>query len=540
MKAFSALYRAIDETTKTNAKLSAMQSYFRTASHDDAAWAIYFLSGERFKRLINTRILREWAIHSSCIPDWLFEESYNWVGDLAETISLLVPSKATDTAGGLAFWVKERIEPLRHLSPENIPQALTGLWSELGPEERFLFLKLITGGLRVGVSKRLVVRAIAEAFRLPTELIAHRLTGTWEPTAESFRTLISEAREQQFPSQPYPFCLANPIDGEVTSIGDVNDYLAEWKWDGIRSQLIKRNGQIYVWTRGEERVEDRYPDVTVLAKWLPDGTVLDGELLAWRDGKPLPFAELQKRLGHKTVTPKLLRDIPVIFMAYDLLEYMGRDVRGVPLLQRRAWLTDIISPTELKISEQLPAPKSSWEDLARLRESSRSLGAEGLMLKRFDSVYQVGRVRGAWWKWKIEPLTIDAVLVYAQKGHGRRSSLFTDYTFALWDRGEPGANASLVPFAKAYSGLTDKEIREVDAIIKANLKEKFGPVRGVAPILVMELAFESIQLSNRHKSGFAVRFPRIARWRQDKRATEANTLEDLRSLVRAHGMQDRS
>ncbi|XZE18728.1 ATP-dependent DNA ligase [Pirellulaceae bacterium SH449] len=540
MKAFSALYRAIDETTKTNAKLSAMHSYFRSASHDDAAWAINFLSGERFKRLINTRILREWARHSSGTSEWLFEESYDWVGDLAETISLLVPSEATDTAGGLAHWVKERIEPLRHCPPENVPQELTSLWHELGPQERFLFLKLITGGLRVGVSKRLVVRAIAEAFRLPTELIAHRLTGTWEPTAESFRSLISEEQEQQLPSQPYPFCLANPIDGDVNSIGAVNDYLAEWKWDGIRSQLIKRNGQIYVWTRGEERVEDRYPDVTVLAKSLPDGIVLDGELLAWRDGKPLPFAELQKRLGRKTVTPKLLRDIPVIFMAYDLLEHEGKDIRHVPLSQRRAWLTEILSTTKLQISEQLIAPKSSWEELASLRESSRSLGAEGLMLKRFDSPYQVGRVRGAWWKWKIEPLTIDAVLVYAQKGHGRRSSLFTDYTFALWHGGEPGGTSSLVPFAKAYSGLTDKEIREVDAIIKANLKEKFGPVRGVAPILVMELAFENIQLSNRHKSGFAVRFPRIARWRQDKLAADANTIEDLRALVRAHGMQDQS
>lgn len=538
MREFAALYKAIDETTKINAKLDAMQSYFQTADPGDAAWAIFFLSGERFKRLINTRLLREWAMLSSQTSAWLFEESYNWVGDLAETISLLVPSQAAETRGGLAYWVKERIEPIRYVDATCIHNELTKCWNSIGPGERFLFLKLVTGGFRLGVSRRLVTRAIANAFQLPAEVVAHRLTGTWHPTAEAFLALISKESDLLLPSQPYPFCLANPVSVTVDSLGLASDYLAEWKWDGIRSQLIKRNDQLFLWTRGEERVEDRYPDVCDSAKSLPNGTVLDGEILAWRDDRPLSFAELQKRLGRKSVTPKLMRDIPVVFMAYDLLEYRGRDVRNEPLHRRREWLEEVVNQSNLRISERVNDQKQSdapsWQFLAAIRETSRSRGAEGLMVKRLDSTYEVGRVRGAWWKWKIEPLTIDAVLVYAQKGHGRRSSLFTDYTFALWD------GDALVPFAKAYSGLTDAEIREVDAIIKANIKEKFGPVRGVAPVVVMELAFENIQISSRHKSGFAVRFPRILRWRKDKLARDANSLGDLRLLVNAYGMQNSS
>ncbi|MFN7876719.1 MAG: ATP-dependent DNA ligase [Pirellula sp.] len=538
MKEFSALYRSIDETTKTNSKLAAMRAYFLNASHEDAAWAVYFLSGERVKRLINTRTLREWAVQSSGVSEWLFEESYSWVGDLAETISLLVPSSALNTEGGLDFWVRQKIEPLKSVPLDRIHHELSCYWQSIGPSERFLFLKLVTGGLRVGVSKRLVTRAIADAFQLPTELVVHRLTGDWLPTADSFRMLISKQAEKKLPSQPYPFCLANAIDNEPHSIGRPDEFLAEWKWDGIRAQLIKRSDQIFIWTRGEERVEDRYPEIRQSATNLPAGTVIDGEILAWQNNSPLPFSILQKRLGRKTTSPKLLNEVPVVFMAYDLLELNGKDVRGEPLSQRRLWLSDVLGETGLRLSEQINVLKHedapNWSELANIRESSRSMGAEGLMLKRWDSIYQVGRVRGAWWKWKIEPLTIDAVLIYAQKGHGRRSSLFTDYTFALWNQDR------LVPFAKAYSGLTDAEIREVDAIIKTNLKEKFGPVRGVAPVLVMELAFENIQLSNRHKSGFAVRFPRILRWRRDRLARDANTLDDLRDLVRTHGMRQES
>lgn len=528
MKQFADLYRAIDETTKTNRKIQAMREHFQSSSSDDAAWAVFFLSGERFKRVVSYPLLRQWATTTGGISDWLFEESYNWVGDLAETISLVVPSAAQVTEGSLDFWVQHRIQPLRGAAPEELFQRLNDCWNALGPQERFVFLKLITGGLRVGVSKRLVVRAIAEAFNVPTEWVAHRLTGTWLPTAEAFESLKQPSQLAHLPSQPYPFCLAYPCESEIESLGSRQEYQAEWKWDGIRGQLIRRNGETYLWTRGEERVEQKYPEVVHAAKPIPDGTVLDGELLAWRENSPLAFSELQKRIGRKQVTSKILQQIPVCFMAYDLLEWQGRDLRNQALSHRRSILEQAIADTEIILSRVIS--EATWKQLAEARKSSRMLGAEGLMLKRIDSPYQVGRVRGAWWKWKIEPLTIDAVLVYAQKGHGKRSSLFTDYTFALWDGDQ------LVPFAKAYSGLTDAEIRLVDRFIKANVREKFGPVRSVVPALVMELAFENIQLSTRHKSGFAVRFPRIVRWRQDKLAQDANSVKDLKQLIELHGI----
>lgn len=528
MREFAALYRAIDETTKTNRKLGAMRDHFRSAASDDAAWAVFFLSGERFKRAVSFKALRQWATTTSSISDWLFEESYNWVGDLAETISLVVPSSASTTEGTLTEWVQQRIQPLRDLSQEEQISKLQDNWNLLGPAERFIFLKLITGGLRVGVSKRLVVRAIADAFEVQTEWIAHRLTGTWLPTTEAFDALKEPGGHVHLASQPYPFCLAHPCDSDIQTIGDRIAFQAEWKWDGIRAQLIRRGGETFLWTRGEERVEQRYPEVIAAASAVPDGTVLDGELLAWREQSPLPFAELQKRIGRKKITAKILQQIPVSFMAYDLLEWEGQDVRDQPLINRRQLLEHAVSQSDFRLSSVLN--DANWIELAEVRKSSRKIGAEGLMLKRLDSTYQSGRVRGSWWKWKIEPLTIDAVLVYAQKGHGKRSSLFTDYTFALWDGDQ------LVPFAKAYSGLTDQEIRQVDRFIKANVKEKFGPVRSVVPSLVMELAFENIQLSNRHKSGFAVRFPRIVRWRQDKLASSANSVDDLKKLIETHGI----
>ncbi len=525
MKAFAAAYRSIDGTTKTHQKLAVMREYFLKASSQDAAWAVYFLSGERFKRVVPAKALREWALESASISEWLFEESYGWVGDLAETISLLVPSPATTTEGSLTDWIENKVYPLRNTPADAQRRHLHLHWQQLGPDERFIYLKLITGGMRVGVSKRLVIRAIAEAFEVPIEWVAHRLTGTWEPTPQAFESLKHPGSHTQLPSQPYPFCLANPIDCELTELGHCGQYQVEWKWDGIRAQLIKRQGRVYLWTRGEERAEEKFGDVVSAAVALEDGTVLDGELLAWKSGKPLPFSEMQKRIGRKTVTPKLQRDIPVAFMAYDLLEWQHEDMRGRPLNERRVALLKAIDSTSLLVSAPLLA--ESWEELAACRQHCREVGAEGLMLKRLDSPYQIGRTRGAWWKWKIEPYTVDAVLIYAQKGHGRRSSLFTDYTFAVWD------GDTLVPFAKAYSGLSDAEIRQVDRFIKTNIKEKFGPVRSVVPTLVMELAFEDVQYSSRHRSGIAVRFPRILRWRQDKKAEEANRIEDLRSLVQS-------
>ncbi len=530
MKRFARLYGRLDETTKTNEKLAAMVEYFNEADDADAAWAVYFLSGNKLRRIIPSNLLRSWAASQAKIPEWLFEETYGWVGDLAEALSLVVPNQLETTQGSLTEWVK-RLHDLGQLPLEEQSIALTHLWKDIGKDDQFVLMKMITGSMRVGVSQRLVTRALADHFTISPEIIAHRLMGQWSPTEAFYRSLKNSDATDANISQPYPFCLANPVEVELESLGSVQDFLAEWKWDGIRSQLIRRDATTFLWSRGEERLDGRYPEVEAASQQLSNDCVLDGELLAWKDGHPLSFGELQRRIGRKSVGKKLLNDVPVVFVAFDLLELDGHDLRTMRLADRRIRLEQLLdrsnfsteSSSTIKLSHRVTA--ESWEHLAHIRSSAREQMAEGLMLKHLESAYQVGRVRGHWWKWKIEPYTIDAVLIYAQRGHGRRASIYSDYTFALWQ------DDQLVPFAKAYSGLTDEEMRQVDRFVRSNTQDKFGPVRSVKPELVMELAFENIQLSNRHKSGLAVRFPRILRWRKDKRPADANQLEDLKRMV---------
>ena len=529
MKLFSELYKRLDSTTRTNVKVQAMTQYFGCAEPADAAWAIYFLSGEKLRHIIPTKLLRQWAAEEANIPAWLFDESYTSVGDLAETISLVVPEQKIETTGSLSEWVEERLQPIRTMNEEQQREVITDIWHQNPADVRFVILKLITGAFRVGVSKRLVTRALAEHTGVCAEVIAHRLMGSWNPTPESFLRLSNPDIDDAVVSQPYPFCLAYAIDRDSApdSLGKIDDFAAEWKWDGIRGQLIRRRSQTFLWSRGEELMENRWPEIETAATLLPPGTVIDGEILATKtDGEVLPFSQLQRRINRKKVGRKLLHEVPVVFHAFDLLEQDGNDLRSLPWRQRRDHLESLMSrlqDPQLKITELISA--RSWADWTEIRTHSRERHSEGLMLKRVDAPYDVGRVRGTWWKWKVEPYTIDAVLIYAQKGHGKRSNLFSDYTFAVWKDDE------LVPFAKAYSGLTNAELREVDRFVRTNTKEAFGPVRSVQPELVMELAFEGLQASTRHKSGVATRFPRISRWRQDKAAKDANTLEDVLDLL---------
>ncbi|QEG40950.1 ATP-dependent DNA ligase [Roseimaritima ulvae] len=526
---FAALYDSLDATTKTNEKIAAMADYFATASPADAAWATYFLSGNKLRRLVPTKLLRVWAAEEAGIESWLFDESYHAVGDLAETLSLIVPPGRMVDDLSLTHWVEQRLMTLKGLDEEALRTQVLTIWRQTPVEVRFVIMKLITGAFRVGVSKRLVTRAIAEQSNVTADVVSHRLMGDWTPSAEFFQHLVDPDTQDTQASQPYPFCLAHAIDIQLgpETLGSAAEYVAEWKWDGIRGQVIRRQGQSFIWSRGEELMENRWPEIESAAACLPDGTVLDGEILAsLPDGQVLPFAMLQRRIGRKTVGKKLLSEVPVVFHAFDLLEHQGQDLRTTPLTQRRRQLEQLLSAVDhphLKITDLLKA--NDWADWASIRGHSRQNNAEGLMLKRKDSVYDVGRVRGTWWKWKVAPYTIDAVLIYARKGHGRRASLFTDYTFALWD-GE-----ALVPFAKAYSGLTDKEIRQVDQFVRSHTQDTFGPVRSVQPQLVMELAFEGLQRSKRHKSGIATRFPRILRWRHDKQPQDANHLDDLLQLL---------
>jgi DNA ligase-1 len=526
VKDFADLYAALDETTRTAEKVAAMSRYFAAAEPADCAWAVYFLSGRKPRQAVPSRRLRLWAREMAGVPEWLFDESYHQVGDVAETIALLLPPASSASDLPLADWVENRLLPLRTLSLERQHEEVIAAWAALDTRQRFVWNKLITGEFRVGVSQLLVVRALAQVSGLSTETLAHRLMGDWQPTPDFYQTLIAADAGEANISRPYPFFLAHPLEGLPQELGPVADWQAEWKWDGIRAQMVRRGGASFLWSRGEELVTERYPELAAAADRLPDGTVLDGEILPWKDGAVLPFADLQKRIGRKTLSRKLLEQVPVVLMAYDLIEEQGSDLRERPLSERRQHLEVLIEQLHhpaLLISHRLAT--GSWEALAAERQTSRARKVEGMMLKRRAAPYRVGRVRGDWWKWKVEPYSVDAVLIYAQPGHGKRSGLHTDYTFGVWDQGK------LVPFAKAYSGLTDAEIRHVDAFVRANTLEKFGPVRTVKPQLVFELGFEGIQASTRHKSGVAVRFPRMLRWRIDKPPEEADTLERVKSLL---------
>ncbi len=527
MKDFARLYATLDETTSTSEKVAALARYFASAPPADAAWAVHFLIGRRPKRLVSSPGLRAWAAAEAGIPDWLFEESYAAVGDLAETITLLLPDAGTTTEGSLAYWVEARLLPLRGQAEDVQRAEMVRAWRELGRIERYVWNKLITGSFRVGASARLVERALSSASGVAEGVVAHRLMGAWDPTPEFYLRLLAPDTRDADVSRPYPFFLAYPLEGTPESLGAIDSWAAEWKWDGIRAQLIRRAGRTCLWSRGEELLAGRFPEVEEVGALLPEGTVLDGELLPWLDGAPLPFAQMQRRIGLKTLSRKILAEVPVILVAYDLLESGGEDLRGLPFAERRRRLAALLESTpsggHLALSALLDTP--DWESVAQARLDARGVGAEGVMLKRVDSAYGVGRRRGDWWKWKVQPFSVDAVLIYAQPGSGRRAGLHTDYTFGVWE------GDRLVAFAKAYSGLTDAEIKQVDVFVRRNTLEKHGPVRVVKPELVFEIAFEGIQLSTRHKSGIAVRFPRILRWRTDKKPQDADHLDTVKSLI---------
>ena len=546
MKDFADLYSQLDASTSSNAKLAALQDYFRVTSHADAAWAVFFLCGGRPRQLVPTKLLRELAIQTSGLPPWLFEECYQAVGDLAETISLLLPQSEHSSTEGLALWVEDKLLPLRGIESEEVIPRLLPLLQQLDRRSQLVCIKLITGSFRVGVSKLLVTRALAALANIDAKRIAQRLVGYTDlsarPTDASFQRLIAavadSGEDERDVGQPYPFFLAHslqiPTADFAAQIGPPGDWQIEWKWDGIRAQLVKRQGQLWIWSRGEELVTDRFPELAALAAYIPNGTVLDGEIVVWKDGQLQSFALLQQRIGRKTLSARLLEKVPVAMLVYDLLEWQGEDWRQRPQSVRRAQLEQMVAQCaqpQLQISALLQG--EDWQDLDHQRASSRSRGVEGMMLKSKHAQYGVGRTKdvGVWWKWKIEPYTVDAVLIYAQRGHGRRASLYSDFTFAVWDAPASVPDRKLVSFAKAYSGLTDDEMRQVDAIVRKTTVEKFGPMRSVTPTMVFELGFEGIALSSRHKSGIAVRFPRMLRWRQDKPLAEADTLDTLRALL---------
>lgn len=530
MRTFTDLFSALDGTTRTTVKVAALAAYLGSAPDQDRLWTIAILSGRRPKRAVTTTQLRGWAAEAAGIPEWLFEESYGVVGDLAETISLLLPAPTRSDTRSLTDWIAA-IRALAQMEDTARQDFIVTAWNSLPPEQRFVFNKLITGGFRVGVSQTLMTRALGQALDVEPSEIAHRLMGDWTPDTTDFETLVLRPDPSADLSKPYPFYLAYQHDGLIAELGDPADWFAEYKWDGIRGQVVLRGGAQFLWSRGEELMTARFPEFGRMADFIPPGTVLDGEVLVWRNETPQPFGDLQKRIGRKTVRKKLLADAPVVLRAYDVLEWNGVDWRDRSFVERRAKLEEIVAElpedVPLRLSPELPF--DTWEVLAEHRAQSREAAAEGVMIKRRDAAYGTGRRKGDWWKWKVDPLVIDAVMIYAQAGHGRRANLFTDFTFALWDQGV------LVPFAKAYSGLTDAEFAEITGWVRKHTLQRFGPVRQVEPFHVFELAFEGVQESTRHKSGVAVRFPRMNRWRKDKPAGEANTLNDIKQMLRDLG-----
>ncbi|NBC88804.1 MAG: ATP-dependent DNA ligase [Alphaproteobacteria bacterium] len=530
MKDFAALFTAIDQTTKTTVKTRALADFFTRAPDSDKLWCIALFSGRRPRRAVTTTQLRQWAAERAGLPLWLVEESHPIVGDLAETIALTLPEPDATEDRPLTDWI-DTLRALHAVDLDARKERILAAWEVLDATERFLFNKLLTGGFRIGVSQKLMTRALAQATGQEEATLALKLMGGWTPESTSYHALIEAEDPRADESRPYPFYLAYQLDDPPDTLGEPADWQAEWKWDGIRGQLIRRAGAHHLWSRGEELITDRFPEFARARDFLPDGTVIDGEIVGWDGQRPLPFSTLQPRIGRKTVPKKLLREAPVVMLAYDLLEHAGRDLRGAPLSDRRATLDallgDLPAEAALRLSPRIGF--ESWQTLADTRATARARRAEGIMLKRHASPYLSGRKKGDWWKWKLDPLTVDAVMIYAQQGSGRRANLFTDFTFAVWD------GPDLVPFAKAYSGLTDKEFGAITSWVRRNTLQRFGPVRQVRPEHVFEIAFEGIQPSPRHKSGIALRFPRMARWRHDKAVQQANTLADLKQLLDAYG-----
>lgn len=526
MKDFALLINTLDSTNKTNAKVDAMVSYLQTANSSDRLWFLALFTGKRPKRPVNTNLLKQWALELTQLPEWLFVESYASVGDLGETLSLILPNAEQTIEKSLTQWMAELIA-LRDLTEEEKKAYVLESWNGLNHLERFIFNKLIGGSFRIGVSKKLLINALSKYSGIDANILMHSIMGKWKIEEEDFDNLLQGTNINPDDSKPYPFCLAFPLEKDLEDLGERQNWQAEYKWDGIRGQFIKRNEEIFIWSRGEELVSEQFPEVVSALKQMNGNFVIDGEVLVVKDNKVLNFNELQKRLNRKNIPKKMLDELPVKIFVYDILELEKEDLRNKPLVDRRILLEGLLlnSPHEnVRISEILET--ETWTELSELREKSRENNSEGLMLKEKNSIYHAGRKKGDWWKWKVSPLTIDAVLIYAQKGSGRRSSYYTDYTFGV----KNGEN--IVTIAKAYSGLTDKEIMEVSRFVNKNAIEKFGPVRTVKPELVFEIAFEGIGFSSRHKSGVALRFPRIVRWRRDKTVDEIDDVEEIKKLIK--------
>lgn len=523
MQNFIELFKNLDSLNSTNRKLILLKEYFKTEKEENLDFAIYLLSGKKRKKLVSTKLLKELLLKFANLDEWVFEECYAEVGDFAETVNLLLPISYNNLAN--CDLKRDYISLTNITKLEDKINYILQCWQTYNFYARFLFNKIISGTLRIGVSDGLVIKALSEVFSISPHSCAQILMGNWNPTST---TICSKLKNNNIKpvSTPYPFCLAQTFDKQIEPT-KLSEWIIEKKYDGIRCQIIKRNNEVYIWSRGEEILNEQFPDLIDAFQALDNGTVIDGELLAYTTNFEIDsFNKLQKRLNKKNPSKKLILEIPCFVIAYDILEFNGKDIRFYPLKERKLILSELCKSKTislLKISEEYTF--KNWDEVVTFKSTCKRNHCEGLMFKKIDEIYVSGKRVNSWIKWKFQPYTLDAILLYAQKGRGKRSGLYTDYSFGLWNNNE------LVPFAKAYSGLSNKEIHELNQWIKQNTLEKFGTVRLVKPQHVFEIAFEGINISKRHKSGFAVRFPRILRWRKDKLVHEANHIEDLKKLI---------
>ncbi|MEO1503881.1 MAG: cisplatin damage response ATP-dependent DNA ligase [Pseudomonadota bacterium] len=549
MTPFAQLLTSLVFTPSRNSKLRLLMRYFDKAPDPDRGWALAAIAGEMDLRAVQPSVIR--GLVEERVDPVLFRLSYDYVGDLAETVSLIWPAEPEGTSVRLS----DVVDQLAAASRSETPALLVRLFDQLPPEERFALIKLATGGMRVGVSARLAKTALSEwageqGVDAPVERIEELWHGLEPPYVALFQWLSGGGPEPDVDlSLAFrPMMLAHPIDAALYSADELkanaeseeatrarlaerlapSDFAAEWKWDGIRVQAVATDNGRKIYSRTGEDIGHSFPDLVEAMRWR--GCV-DGELLVVRDGEVAPFSDLQKRLGRKTVSAKMLREFPAHIRAYDLLHDGETDLRGRPFAERRTRLEAWASENEAdRLDLSGIVDFAQWDALAEIRAGARAAAQEGLMLKRRDAVYVGGRPIGQWFKWKRDPLTADCVLMYAQRGHGKRSSYYSDYTFGAWRGGEDGPE--LTPVGKAYSGYTDEELLKLDRWIRNNTTDRFGPVRAVKTELVFEVAFDAVQVSTRHKSGVAMRFPRIKRIRWDKPAHEADRLETLQRMIR--------
>ena len=537
MRNFATLFKELDETAQADLKIEALINYFKKVPPEDLAWTVSLLLGRKIKQVISVKRLRKWSVELTQIPDWLLAECLNNVGDLAETISLILPFEGNSENIPLHVWIEQCIFPLKDQQEEIQKEKIVSFWHQLNSVERFLFNKLVTGSFHVDIPPKLIIKALSSFCSLNEKYISQRLIGNWVPTAGFFNFLCTSNVSDTMANIPYPFNPVVQLDLKVEDLGNINQWLFEWKWNGIRSQIIKRENKVFIWSHDEDLLNDSFPELYELGSILPDGTVIEGIIIPIRDNILLPSAELKKRIAKRYPVKKILSDIPVSFVAFDLLEFDKEDIRNKSLNQRRNLLKEILNDiTDKRIILSGVVECNSWKDLKIARSEAGKKSVDGLMLKRLYSPYSIGSetivsamqsgiLTTNWYKWKNDPLTINAILLYARLEQGSTSPLFKEYTFALWHDGK------LIPFAKTSSGLTDEEIIQVDSFIRKNTLGKFGPVRTVKPELVFKLEFDGIQKSSRNKSGIVVLSPHITRWHHYKKIEEAGSLNSLTILL---------